>query len=38
MACGYPERLLDAMKAGVLKREEMEICVKRILGLILRFD
>ena len=38
MACGYPERLLDAVKVGVLKREEMEICAKRILRLILRFD
>lgn len=38
MACGYPERLIDAVKIGVLKREEMEICAKRILKLILRFD
>lgn len=37
MACGYPERFLGAMKAGV-PREEMEICVKRIFELTLRFD
>lgn len=38
MASGYPERLIAAMEAGILSREEMEICAKRILGLILRFD
>ncbi|MBQ8813120.1 MAG: glycoside hydrolase family 3 protein [Lachnospiraceae bacterium] len=38
MATGYPERLLDAVEAGVLTREEMEICVKRILNVMLRFD
>lgn len=38
MATGYPERLLAAVEAGVLTREEMEICVKRILGVILRLD
>ena len=38
MACGSPERLLAAMEKGVLKREDMEICVKRILGTLLRVD
>ena len=38
MATGYPERLLEAAKLGVLSREEMEICAKRILRVILRFD
>lgn len=38
MACGYPERLIDALKLGVLTREEMEVCVKRILGVMLKFD
>ena len=38
MATGYPERVLEAVEAGVLTREEMEICVKRILGVILRLD
>ncbi|MBQ1207327.1 MAG: glycoside hydrolase family 3 protein [Lachnospiraceae bacterium] len=38
MASGYPERLLAAVEAGVLTREEMETCVKRILGVILRLD
>ena len=31
MACGFPESLLRAKEAGVLTREEMEICAKRIL-------
>ena len=38
MAGGFPESLLRAKEAGVLTREEMEICAKRILGLILKID
>ncbi len=38
MGCGYPERLLEAMKLGALSREEMEICAKRVLELILKID
>ena len=38
MASGYPERLMDALKLGALTREEMEICVKRILTVMLKFD
>ena len=38
MASGYPERLLAAMEKGVLTRSDMEICVKRILGTLLRID
>lgn len=38
MACGYPDRLLMAKEAGVLSRDEMEACVKRILKLILKID
>lgn len=38
MACGVPENLLRAKEMGVLSREEMEICGKRILGLILKMD
>jgi len=38
MACGYPERLLDALSLGVLTRQEMEVSAKRILNLILKFD
>ena len=38
MATGYPERLLKAVEIGVLSREDMELCAKRILSVILRFD
>jgi len=38
MACGYPERLLAALEAGVLTREEMETSVKRILSVILKLE
>ena len=38
MACGYPERLLEAKALGLISREEMELCAKRILGLILKVD
>lgn len=38
MACGFPERLLQAKEAGLLSREEMEACARRILQLILKID
>ena len=38
MPSGYPERLLAALEAGVLTREDMERSAKRILNLILKFD
>lgn len=38
MGCGFPERILEAMEKGALTREDLEICAKRVLGLILRID
>lgn len=38
MACGYLEWLKAVLEIGVLSREEMEICVKRILNVLLKFD
>ncbi len=38
MGCGYPQRLLEAKEKGLITREEMEICGKRILELILKVD
>lgn len=38
MGCGYPERLLEAKALGLISREEMEVCAKRILELILKVD
>lgn len=38
MGCGFPQRLLEAMEKGALTRQEMEVCARRILGLILKID
>ncbi len=38
MGCGFPDRLLAAMEKGVLTREDMEICAKRVLEFILKID
>lgn len=38
MPSGFPDRMKAAMDAGLIIRAEMEISVKRILNLILKFD
>ncbi|WP_455719127.1 glycoside hydrolase family 3 C-terminal domain-containing protein [Agathobacter sp.] len=38
MGCGYPERVKEAYDKGAITREEIETCVMRILGLILKVD
>ncbi|HIS26493.1 MAG TPA: glycoside hydrolase family 3 protein [Candidatus Pullilachnospira intestinigallinarum] len=38
MGCGYPDRLLEALKKGLISRKKMEICGRRILELILKID
>ncbi len=38
MACGYPERLLEAKELGLISRQELEICARRILELILKVE
>lgn len=38
MGNGYPERVKEAYEKGAITREEIETCVKRILGLILKVD
>ena len=38
MATGFPERLMEALDKGILKRQDMEICARRILELILKLD
>lgn len=38
MALGFSERLMEAIDKGVLTRQEMEICAKRILELILKVE
>ena len=38
MPAGFPDRLKEAMDRGLITREEMEISVKRILGVLLKLD
>ena len=38
MGCGYPDRLLMALEKGLISREEIRICAKRILEMILKLD
>ena len=38
MPCGYTERLMEAVTAGLLGRQELESCAKRVLELILKVD
>lgn len=38
MHTGKPEDLTDALNKGTLKREHMEVCVRRILEMILKFE
>lgn len=38
MGSGFPQRLLEARKLGVLSREEMEQCVRRLLELLIKID
>jgi len=38
MACGFPHSLIAAVEAGVLTREDMLVCAKRVLDLILKID
>lgn len=38
MACGYPERVKEAMEKGALSRADLEHCARRVLELILKID
>lgn len=38
MACGWPERLLQAMEVGAMTRADMEKSAKRVLELLLKLD
>ena len=38
MACGFPHQLTEAIEAGVLTREDLAACAKRVLDLILKLD
>lgn len=38
MACGFTERVQEAMEKGALERADLERCAKRVLELILKID
>ena len=38
MACGFPERVKEALEKGYISREEIRICARRILQRILKMD
>ena len=38
MACGFPERVKEAMGKGAVNRDDLVRCAKRVLGLILKID
>lgn len=38
MACGFPERVKEAMDKGAIGRDELVRCAKRVLELILKID
>ncbi len=38
MSTGYPERVKEAMEQGLISREEITACVRRILELILKLE
>ena len=38
MASGYPERVLKAMELGAISREDLKVCAKRVLEMILKQD
>lgn len=36
MACGFPERLMEARKKGIISREDLIYCAKHVLKMILK--
>ncbi len=38
MACGYPEQVRQAVELGAVTREDLAICARRVLELILKID
>lgn len=38
MACGFPERVKEAMEKGALNRDDLVRCAKRVVDLILKID
>ena len=38
MACGFPDRMEKALKLGVITEDEIRVCAKRVLEMILKLD
>lgn len=38
MACGFPERVEEAMRLGAVDRRDLEKCAGRVLGVLLKMD
>lgn len=38
MGTGYPERLMEALEKGLLTRKDLEICVERVLKVLMRAE
>lgn len=38
MGCGYPDRVMEALEKGYVTREEINVCARRILEMILKVD
>lgn len=38
MGCGYPERVLEAYEKGLITEEEISVCAKRVLEMMLKLD
>ena len=38
MGTGYPERILAALEKGLITKEEIAACARRVLELILKID
>ena len=38
MGTGYPERILEALEKGLVTREEIAACARRVLEMILKVD
>ena len=38
MGCGYPKRLQEAYEKNLISDEEVDLAVRRVLEMILKFD
>lgn len=38
MGTGYPQRLIQALEKGLITRQDLEVCARRVLELILKLD